>query len=62
MTKDEIAIALSVLDEASKEMLRQSALRTDMLKENFRRDAVALNLAAQILESFPKLKIPQKIL
>jgi hypothetical protein len=52
LNKNEIESALKVLDQVSNLLLRVGAKRQDMLKENFRRDGLALNQAAQILEVF----------
>lgn len=53
ITKEGIEQALQVLDEASKFLLQEGAKREDLIKDNFRRDALALNRAAEVLETLP---------
>jgi|GEM_PF-3653563 len=52
MNTDKIKTAIAVLDHVSKEHLRVSAERNDLLKDSFRRDGLTLNSAAAILESY----------
>ncbi len=50
MNQEEFRTAIAVLDKVRKAHLRMYQMRTDMLKDGFRRDGLTLDRAAAILE------------